>query len=194
MMRGLSLSQRPVAVIDIGSNSVRLVAYDRLGRAPVPMFNEKSLCGLGREVAVTGLLPEDGLVQARAALRGVVERLLADPRYARDVLLVCEAVPGGELVPLAALFRDASRPASGTPEPPGLTNRELLPALRRICHETPVVGIEVVEVAPHLDPGYTTTMNARRAIFECLSGLAMRRAGFPGPAYLHPDVAGPPDG
>lgn len=69
MMRGLSLSQRPVAVIDIGSNSVRLVAYDRLGRAPVPMFNEKSLCGLGREVAVTGLLPEDGLVQARAALK-----------------------------------------------------------------------------------------------------------------------------
>jgi exopolyphosphatase/guanosine-5'-triphosphate,3'-diphosphate pyrophosphatase len=64
-----SISQGPVAVIDIGSNSVRLVAYDRLSRAPVPMFNEKSLCGLGREVAVTGLLPEDGLVQARDALK-----------------------------------------------------------------------------------------------------------------------------
>lgn len=63
------ISQRPVAVIDIGSNSVRLVAYDRLGRAPVPMFNEKSLCGLGREVAVTGRLPEDGLTQARDALK-----------------------------------------------------------------------------------------------------------------------------
>ncbi len=64
-----TLSHGPVAVIDIGSNSVRLVAYDRLSRAPVPMFNEKSLCGLGRDVAVTGLLPEDGLVQARAALK-----------------------------------------------------------------------------------------------------------------------------
>lgn len=59
----------PVAVIDIGSNSVRLVAYDRLSRAPVPTFNEKSLCGLGREVAVTGMLPADGLERAFAALR-----------------------------------------------------------------------------------------------------------------------------
>lgn len=53
--------------------------------------------------------------------------------------------------------------------------------------------MEVVEVAPHLDPGYTTTMNARRAIFEALTGLAMRRLELPGPAYLHPDVGGPPD-
>lgn len=35
------------AVIDIGSNSVRLVVYDDLSRAPFPRFNEKSLCGLG---------------------------------------------------------------------------------------------------------------------------------------------------
>jgi len=48
-----------------------------------------------------------------------VERLLVDPRYARDVLLVCEAVPGGELVPLAGLFRDASRPVAGQPDLPG---------------------------------------------------------------------------
>lgn len=45
-----------------------------------------------------------------------VDRLLADPRYARDVLLVCEAVPGGELAALAQLFREASRLA---PEPAG---------------------------------------------------------------------------
>jgi hypothetical protein len=48
-----------------------------------------------------------------------VERLLADPRYARDVLLVCEAVPGGELQPLASLFREASRPLAGQTEEPG---------------------------------------------------------------------------
>lgn len=66
---GHAYSQGPVAVIDIGSNSVRLVAYDRLSRAPVPMFNEKSLCGLGRDIAVTGLLPQDGLDQAREALK-----------------------------------------------------------------------------------------------------------------------------
>ncbi|MCA1952174.1 MAG: Ppx/GppA family phosphatase [Hyphomicrobiales bacterium] len=68
-MPPFSLTQGPVAVIDIGSNSVRLVTYDRLTRAPVPMFNEKSLCGLGRQVAVTGLLPRDGIAEAREALK-----------------------------------------------------------------------------------------------------------------------------
>jgi exopolyphosphatase / guanosine-5'-triphosphate,3'-diphosphate pyrophosphatase len=58
----------PVAVIDIGSNSVRLVAYEGLTRAPTPVFNEKVLCGLGRGVAKTGLLPEDGVSQALHAL------------------------------------------------------------------------------------------------------------------------------
>jgi len=38
----------PIAVIDIGSNSVRLVVYEGLTRSPTPIFNEKVLCGLGR--------------------------------------------------------------------------------------------------------------------------------------------------
>ena len=41
-----------------------------------------------------------------------IQRLLGDARYARDVLLVCDAVPGGELVPLAALLREATRPGA----------------------------------------------------------------------------------
>jgi exopolyphosphatase/pppGpp-phosphohydrolase len=45
---------RPVAVVDIGSNSVRLVVYDGLRRSPTPVFNEKILCGLGKGVAITG--------------------------------------------------------------------------------------------------------------------------------------------
>ena len=44
-----------VAVIDIGSNSVRLVVYEGLTRSPTPIFNEKVLAGLGREVQSTGL-------------------------------------------------------------------------------------------------------------------------------------------
>ena len=39
---------RPIAIIDIGSNSVRLVAYEGLTRAPTPIYNEKVLAGLGR--------------------------------------------------------------------------------------------------------------------------------------------------
>jgi exopolyphosphatase/guanosine-5'-triphosphate,3'-diphosphate pyrophosphatase len=59
----------PVAVIDIGSNSVRLVVYEGLTRSPTPIFNEKVLAGLGREVQSTGLLASDAVEKALAALK-----------------------------------------------------------------------------------------------------------------------------
>lgn len=58
-----------VAVIDIGSNSVRLVVYESLTRSLVTIFNEKALCGLGREVQSTGLLAADAVIKALTALR-----------------------------------------------------------------------------------------------------------------------------
>lgn len=58
----------PVAVVDIGSNSVRLVVYDGLRRAPSPVFNEKILCGLGRGVAATGMMNQKGVERALVAL------------------------------------------------------------------------------------------------------------------------------
>ena len=58
-----------VAVIDIGSNSVRLVVYELMTRSPVSIFNEKTLCGLGREVQSTGLLAPDAVVKALTSLR-----------------------------------------------------------------------------------------------------------------------------
>ncbi|WP_426523956.1 exopolyphosphatase [Bradyrhizobium sp. McL0615] len=58
-----------VAVIDIGSNSVRLVVYETMARSLVTIFNEKALCGLGREVQSTGLLAEDAVAKALTALR-----------------------------------------------------------------------------------------------------------------------------
>ncbi len=70
MTRGGSApTGRPVAIVDIGSNSVRLVAYERLSRAPTPIFNEKVLCGLGRGVATTGLLGTEAMERALSALR-----------------------------------------------------------------------------------------------------------------------------
>ncbi len=59
----------PIAVIDIGSNSVRLVIYEGLTRAPTPIFNEKVLAGLGREVQSTSLLAADAVAKALEALR-----------------------------------------------------------------------------------------------------------------------------
>jgi exopolyphosphatase/guanosine-5'-triphosphate,3'-diphosphate pyrophosphatase len=59
----------PVAVIDIGSNSVRLVVYEGVTRSPTPLFNEKTLAGLGREVQTKGLLPSDAIERAIDALK-----------------------------------------------------------------------------------------------------------------------------
>ena len=58
-----------VAVIDIGSNSVRLVVYETMARSLVTIFNEKALCGLGREVQSTGLLAPDAVAKALTSLR-----------------------------------------------------------------------------------------------------------------------------
>jgi exopolyphosphatase/guanosine-5'-triphosphate,3'-diphosphate pyrophosphatase len=57
-----------VAVIDIGSNSVRLVVYQAMARSLVSVFNEKTLCGLGREVQSTGLLAPDAVDKALTSL------------------------------------------------------------------------------------------------------------------------------
>ena len=67
-MPAFSPTSRQAAVIDVGSNSVRLVVYEGAVRALTPVFNEKVLCGLGRSVATTGSLGEEAVERALAAL------------------------------------------------------------------------------------------------------------------------------
>ena len=57
-------SRKPVAVIDIGSNSVRLVVYDGQTRTPIPLHNEKAICALGKGLEKTGKLNPDGVKMA----------------------------------------------------------------------------------------------------------------------------------
>src|SRR3984893_12397914 len=52
------------AVVDLGSNSVRLVVFEGLGRNPVAIFNEKAVLRLGRGMQATGRLNEEGATQA----------------------------------------------------------------------------------------------------------------------------------
>ena len=70
-------------------------------------------------------------------------------------------------------------PGTGTPEPGGMTSRELLESVRRICLELPVVGIDVVEVAPPFDSADITAILANRVVLEALSAIAKRRSGKP---------------
>ncbi len=59
---------KPVAVIDIGSNSIRLVVYEGLARSPTPLFQEKAMCGLGRYLNSTRRLNEAKIPEALSSL------------------------------------------------------------------------------------------------------------------------------
>ncbi|MDE2447099.1 MAG: exopolyphosphatase, partial [Alphaproteobacteria bacterium] len=92
---------RPVAVVDIGSNSVRLVVYDGLRRSPSPIFNEKILCGLGKGVALTGKLNESAIVRALQELRRfrtLVRQIGVKEVYAVATAAAREAENGEEFI------------------------------------------------------------------------------------------------
>ena len=68
-----------------------------------------------------------------------------------------------------------SAPGTGTPEPGGLTSRQLLDAVRRIGMELPLVGMDVVEVSPPYDHSEITAYLGNRIVLEALSGIAWKR-------------------
>lgn len=82
---------KPVAVLDIGSNSVRLVVYERHARALTPLYNEKSACALGRGVGQTGRLADANVAQALNAIKrfALVARMM---RVGKVYVLATSAV------------------------------------------------------------------------------------------------------
>jgi len=66
-----------VGVIDMGSNTLRLVVYDTPTRLPVPIYNEKAECALGKGLAETGLLNPDGIIKARIAMARFIHLIRA---------------------------------------------------------------------------------------------------------------------
>lgn len=82
----------------------------------------------------------------------------------------------------------AHAPGTGTPEPGGLSARELLDAVRRIGLELPVVGVDVVEVSPPYDHADITAALANRVVLEALSAIARRRADEAGGPPYDPDL------
>ena len=112
IVRGRLNGSGPVAVIDIGSNSIRLVVYERHARTPTVLFNEKVLAGLGRGVGATGRLSDAATEQAERAL----------VRFRR----LCDQIGVGDLHILAtAATRDADN------------GQQFLDAVETICR-TPV--------------------------------------------------------
>lgn len=79
----------PVGVIDIGSNSIRLVIYESAKRSPITIFNEKVLCAIGRRIGSTGALDQDGVERAREALTRF--RVIATKRDVSRLIVVATA-------------------------------------------------------------------------------------------------------
>ncbi len=94
-------TQECYGVIDIGSNSIRLVVFEGLRRAPLPMLNERILCGLGRSLHDTGMLDPEGVEQALLNIErfGILLRAMGVARF--DVIAtaaVRDAEDGGAFV------------------------------------------------------------------------------------------------
>ena len=110
--RARSRELEPIGVLDIGSNSVRLVVYEGAVRAPTPLFNEKVLCGLGKSVATTGKLGAESVERAIAALnrfraiarvlkvknvRAIATAAVRDASNGRDFILRAQKAAGTEI-------------------------------------------------------------------------------------------------
>jgi exopolyphosphatase/guanosine-5'-triphosphate,3'-diphosphate pyrophosphatase len=106
--RGRLDDRRPVSVIDIGSNSVRLVVYEGATRSPTPLFNEKVLCGLGRVVAKRGKIEGESAMRTLEAL-------------ARFKFLSSQLGAGTPWIVATAAVRDASN------------GKEFVADIERIC-------------------------------------------------------------
>lgn len=117
--RVLGRRQEHFGVIDIGSNSIRLVVYDDLSRAPFPRFNEKSMCALGAEIDEDGNLKEEAMANAVHAIRrfGAIARAMDVSRV--DVI----ATEATRRAKNGSDFMEAIREATGL-DPRILTGEE----------------------------------------------------------------------
>ncbi len=105
------IEQGMVGVIDVGSNSVRLVVFEGRPRGRLPIFNEKVLCGLGRHLDRTGRLDRRGIERARETLRrfiGLADRMGVSKLQAVATAAVRDAEDGAEFVD--AVRRDFGLP------------------------------------------------------------------------------------
>ena len=99
--RPLRVQKGRVAVVDIGSNSVRLVVYEALSRTTSTVHNEKTICSMGRDIVSTGLLHKEGCELALESLRRfkiLVDKLGVTVREAVATAAARDAANGPEFV------------------------------------------------------------------------------------------------
>jgi agmatinase len=146
------------------------------------------------QVGLRGFIPSDNDL-AWMRDQGFRYHFMAEvEKYGWDQVMeraITEAAEGTDYLYLSLdidVLDPAYAPGTGTPEPNGLTPRELFPLLRRLGAETNVIGVELVELNPLVDPTYVTPLVANRCAREILTGIAMRRKGITDKHYLSPET------
>ena len=106
----------PVSVVDIGSNSIRLVIYEGMSRSPAMLFNEKVMCGLGKGLARTGRMNQASVERALAALhrfKALSRQARASTMFALATAAAREAENGPDFIHQAEMilgfFRDQAQ-------------------------------------------------------------------------------------
>jgi exopolyphosphatase/guanosine-5'-triphosphate,3'-diphosphate pyrophosphatase len=101
MQPGAATAALPLAIVDIGSNSVRLVVYEEESRTAATVQNEKSICGIGRDMVSTGRLHAEGCAEALEALarfRLIADGLGVQAREAVATAAARDAANGAEFI------------------------------------------------------------------------------------------------
>jgi exopolyphosphatase / guanosine-5'-triphosphate,3'-diphosphate pyrophosphatase len=171
----------PVSVIDIGSNSVRLVVYEGLTRSPTPIFNEKVLCGLGRQVATKGILDESAVEQSIQSLHrfhALSRQIGATAIHVIATAAVREAGNGSEFVTrVEAIFGQPIQVLTGAEE----AELSAYGVIAGIHDPDGVVGdlgggsFEVVDVTGHeVGAGETLPLGGLR--LRDMAGTSMKKA------------------
>jgi len=99
--QGRLQDRRPVSIIDIGSNSIRLVIYEGIARSPTVLFNEKMLAGLGRGIVSTGKLDPEAVRRSMdefRRFRALTDQAGAEQLYVIATAAAREAVNGPEFI------------------------------------------------------------------------------------------------
>ena len=100
-VRGAGKARGPIAIVDIGSNSVRLVVYETAARVAATLQNEKSICAIGRDMVTTGRLHAEGCAAALEALarfRIIADGLNVETREAVATAAARDAANGTEFI------------------------------------------------------------------------------------------------
>jgi agmatinase len=87
-----------------------------------------------------------------------------------------------------SVLRPADMPAAGRITPDGLAANEVTRAIRAVCADKEIVGFEVTDLAPVLDPTRVSALHAGALVNACLNGIAVRRSGMDSDD-IHPLVA-----